>query len=77
MINMSSRILNNEEIYLRLIEEEYTNQLSRKNYSVDRFKDNFKSKVMQIILEEKRQNINFEIEFITSSESNIGNTYGL
>lgn len=51
MINMSSRILNNEEIYLRLIEEEYTNQLSRKNYSVDRFKDNFKSKVKQIILE--------------------------
>ena len=51
---MNNRILNKEEIYLRLIEEEYSNQLSRKNPTPDSimsFKTIFKSKITQIILE--------------------------
>lgn len=76
---MSNRILTKEEIYLRLIEEEYNNQLSKslasKNQlesNINKFKDDFKFKVKQIILEENRQSIDFEINIITTVELNIG-----
>src|SRR5690606_24650007 len=72
---MNNRILNKEEIYLRLIEEEYSNQLSRKNPTPDSimsFKTIFKSKITQIILEETRKPIDFDIKIITSAELEIG-----
>lgn len=80
-MNMNNKLCDNEEIYLRLIEEEYSNQISRKNPSnsheyIQKFRNDFALKVKQILLEEKREQIDLDVSIITSAEMNIGQKSG-
>ncbi|HLS08452.1 DUF6792 domain-containing protein [Lentibacillus sp.] len=80
---MKENIITSNEMRLRLIQLEYTNELSKHKLSNDEFekelkefKEEFTLNFKRIYLEENRQPLDTDIDIVTSQELNIGNESG-